>query len=1095
MRALRLGALVVLAGCLDVSVPQRAPPPGAGTIQGTVTYPVPGRATTRPAGGATVTLVGTSRQAVADAESGRFLLEGVTQSEGQLLFSYNADRDGTIEVLQKVLDVSKLGAGRGKSVALGEVVLGKRGAVQGRVLRADVSGPTGHAGTSVFVDRLPLAAVTTDTGEFLLENLPEGPVTVSFFRAGYLPDSVKLEVRSGREESITPVRLKVDPMALAAPAARVTGTLRFEDEAPVAAARVKFLSGAQRFEATTSAAGELESELGQAALYQVLIEADGAQSLILYNVLLLPGANALGTIPLTRGTSTPIGFDGGFNPGTPTIAVIDPLELVVPPGGTGVLSSARSTGQKPVTSRWSSSVADGGLRLLFEQAETKGLTTRFTAPDASVAFNVTLNVTDDRGNTSTATSTVRVGLAPKVSLSDGQASYESGDRVTLEAAGTSRDGTGVTEYLWEQVTGTPLTSVSTERSNKLEFTAPDVMNEVELTFTVRARSEVGILSDPSPEKPIFVRPRGALSLEVRANPMELTWTGAETLEQRRSRFSARLWGAPPGEVTYTWQPRAISDCSQFDAGSPTGCITSLELATATRLDAGVANFVAPPVSLTQTFRTSVTARFAGLDGGMQSLTREVGVRVVDKKAPSCTPFQQSRLTYRLQCDEPVVARGLFHGEDAGQSVKGFSFYFIDSLDQDGGVGIFSFGETVPELDDTLTPSVTDRAGNVWNSSSFDEPDQPPGDDGVFRGPVSTATYSGLSDDSDAGSAVTSTTNPRPMWVTTPASAGGQGERFVLARHTADGGNGLEARSVWLSFQQPCFGSRCHQLVDAGMGAPSEPGPALSSVVADERAFLVTSSTSSPALASVTRGVPSLISVSNMPPLLGLSAVGNELWILGSTDAGALFRQRVDELSDGGFALSQADVIVDGGYSGGAVDVFANPSGGRVAAGVSVSHSDGGGAVYFLEHDALQTPSWSDVDSSPLDLASGVRGTWLGPNGTDVALFTVSSFSLRYSTSLGRGDFSAPGVESEIDSVRYGDAALVTWVTSGARQIGLALIGTGEVLTLIQPPTPGANQGPRVYTPRLAVMNGEVLLTWSEMLSPNGPWVIRAQVIH
>jgi hypothetical protein len=545
-----------------------------------------------------VTLVGTSRQAVADAESGRFVLEGITRSVGQLLFSYDADRDGKAD-RQKLLELANVGAGPGKTVALGEVVLGTRGAVAGRVLRDDVSGPTGHAGASVFVAGLPLATSTTDTGEFLLENLPEGPVTVSFFRAGYLPESVKVGVRSGQEENITPVRLKVDPMGLAAAVARVTGTLRFEDETPVAAARVQFVSGALRLRTTTTATGAFELVMGQAALYQVGIEAEGAQSLILNNVLLLPGTNDLGSFPLTRGTSTPIDFDGGFNPGTPTIAVIDPLELVVPPGGTGVLSSAPSTGQKPITSRWSSSVADGGLRLLFEQAETKGLTTRFTAPDASVAFNVTLNVTDDRGNTSTATSKVRVGLAPKVSLSDGQASYESGDRVTLEAAGTSRDGTGVTEYLWEQVTGTPLPSVSTEISNKLEFTAPDVMNEVELTFTVRARSEVGILSDPSPEKPIFVRPRGALSLEVRANPMKLKWTGAETLEQRRSRFSARLWGAPPGEVTYTWQPRATSDCSQFDAGSPTGCITSIELATATRLDAGVANFVAPPVSLTQ----------------------------------------------------------------------------------------------------------------------------------------------------------------------------------------------------------------------------------------------------------------------------------------------------------------------------------------------------------------------------------------------------------------------------------------------------------------------------------------------------------------
>jgi hypothetical protein len=457
----------------------------------------------------------------------------------------------------------------------------------------------------------------------------------------------------------------------------------------------------------------------------------------------------------------------------------------------------------------------------------------------------------------------------------------------------------------------------------------------------------------------------------------------------------------------------------------------------------------------------------------------------------------------------VVARNLFHGEDAGQPLKGFSFNFIDSLDKDGGLGIFSFGETVPELDDTLTPSVIDRAGNFWNSSSFDEPERPPSGRLVFSGPILTATNSGLSDDPDAGSAVTSTTNPRPMWVTPRASAGAPSERFVLARHTSDGGAGLEARSVWLSFQQPCDGGRCHQLLDAGVGAPSEPGPALSSVVADERAFLVTSSTSSPALASVTRGVPSLISVSNMPPLLGLSAVGNELWILSSTDAGAFFRQRVDELSDGGFALSQADVIVDGGYDGQAIDVFTSPDLSKVYAGLSLeglppkfdlfrSSPGAAGWVSFGTVSGLDEPVFSTrctvldgpSDQTPLCLAS--CGSRTGPRG----------LRLFYENDMGFTLESTDEDSEEIDVVRLGNTALGAWTTPGERRLGLGLIHV-----VLPPPSmpippsfqivvePGSRAVTSAYNPRLAVMNGEVLLTWSEKLGANGPWIIRAQVIH
>ncbi len=1098
MNFLRLGPLVVLVGCLDVTVPQPPPPPGAGTIQGTVTFPVPGRATTKPAGGATVTLVGTSRQAVADAESGRFVLEGITRSVGQLLFSYDADRDGKAD-RQKLLELANVGAGPGKTVALGEVVLGTRGAVAGRVLRDDVSGPTGHAGASVFVAGLPLATSTTDTGEFLLENLPEGPVTVSFFRAGYLPESVKVGVRSGQEENITPVRLKVDPMGLAAAVARVTGTLRFEDETPVAAARVQFVSGALRLRTTTTATGAFELVMGQAALYQVGIEAEGAQSLILNNVLLLPGTNDLGSFPLTRGTSTPIDFDGGFNPGTPdagniAIARIEPRELVVPPGGTGVLSSGQSTGQRPITSRWSSPSADGGAGLVFDSPVTPGLSTRFTAPDASGAFAVTLNITDALGNESQATSTVRVGVAPTVKLSvdGGSSDFEVDDFVTLEADGTVADGTPVTKYRWTQLSGPSVTNVAEDETDSFSFRAPFVASRIPMAFQVEAQTATGIWSAPL-EVTITVRPRGMPYLEVTADRPTVTWTGAESDSARLVGLTATLRGAPPGTpLRYDWSPINQFPCGTSDGGPSYACASAVTLVPLTN-GSGRAKFIAPQVSGNRdvTFSVSVSAMApedgGGIDGGVIA-SGSVTVAVKDQRLPSCV-LERSRLSVRVFCDEPLDGGAFDKGSGRGE-LPPHSVSLVNPPQFDGGLAVF-YLESYPDDVSGLNPiHLTDFANNeVMIMRTAVTPDG-----GLFTGPVLTATNSGLSQ--DAGSAVTSTTNPRPMWVTPPASTGGPAERFVLARHTSDAG--VIVRSVWLSAPSACPKPPCHAL-QLPIMTGTLPAPNVSSVMVGDRAYLITSAAQPNALVRVRGGTSFEFMPSGMPPLLGLSAVGNELWVLGATDAGSLFRQRVKEFSDGGFVLSQADVIVDGGYIGGPVDVVASPDGFQVAAAVSIDGVNGQELTFF-DLDQMVTPaSWTPRPSPPLPSAVGVRGAWTGSRFTGAPSFVVTTADLKSYAAEGSPTFIESEPIFESDAVRFGDAVLVTWTGGTTRKLGLALVSDpfDPSSQLIWSTTPNQLGSPvtNAWNPRLTVMNGEVLLTWSELLPPNGPWVIRAQVIH
>ncbi|MDX2015160.1 MAG: hypothetical protein SFW67_33515 [Myxococcaceae bacterium] len=1064
MRPVVLVAAALLAGCLDVTVPMPPPAPGPGSLQGTVVYSVPGRTGTRPAGGATVTLVGTSRRATADAETGRFELDGLTRSTGQVLFAFDADGDGVVD-RQKVLELSAVGAGRGKTVALGEVALGRNGAVVGRVLRADVAGPGGHAGTAVFVAGLPLATASNDRGDYVLENLPEGQVTVSFFRAGSRAEAVDLAVRSGQESQASTVRLEVDPMAASAAPARLTGTLRFEDDSPVANARLQLVSGAFRVTTTTGPTGAFSVEASQAALFQVGIEADGAQSLVLTNVLLLPGTTDLGVVPLTRGTSTPIDFDGGFNPGTPdagagVIAVIDPPVLEVTPGGMGVLSSARSTGTRPLTSRWRSE-HDGGLALTFATPTTTGAVTSFTAPDASGVFTIGLEVVDATGAVSSeTTSLVRVGRRPDVMASASPMQAFSGDPVRLDATAQSTDGRPISEYRWVQRSGPTVPGVLTTFAPTFTFTAPTVPGVIPMTFEVTARTDIGFESLPL-ALTVEVRPRGAPMLVVTATPPSATWTGASP---QQVQLTATLSGGAPGDpITYAWSPRSQSPCPLPDGGLDGTCPSAVTLSN----DTGpFTEFFAPQVSGDRTVRFTVTAR--GSDGGVLD-TRDLDFLVRDRRPPSCRT-NLTRLALRVQCDEPI---------GSGLMLDGGANTPLHSLAVDGGLALFFF-ETFPAGPLTLGVSGLADSANNPPTSPVVVPPTP----SLDVSPVWTSGQTSLAD-------------PRPLWVPSPASTGAPSRRFVIGRRTD-----ASARSVWLwDPENTCGTPPCETLAMPIAMAGLDPGPALPAVVLGTRAFVITSRTNPNALVELAGGTPREFLVSTMPPLVGLSAIGSDLWVL-SEDGGALVRRRlVGSASDGG-ALGPAEAVNDG-FNGTLADVFASPDGREAAAGVV----DAMPTFRFRGYDPQQA-SWGTFGELALPggaAVTAVRGAWLGAGAGLPVWFTSDAMgALRVdweqpSTPPAPASFTLSMNDSkgQLDAVRFGNAVLVAWVTFGG-ELRLTLMSTDPTSLPVDLPSSATstrwNDVEQAFHPRLTVTGDEVLLTWS-VGGGAGPWRMKARTLR
>jgi hypothetical protein len=236
MRALwgLLASTVILAGCRDLTIP---PPPGPGSLTGKVVLAVPGTPTRVPVVGAQVEVLSSGRRTVSD-DQGAFSVTGLLADETKVLFRADLDGDGHVD-RQKLLALGALSAGRSRDVSLGDVVLSENAGLRGKLLLGDAASPlTGHAGSLVFVAMAPWVTTTSDDGTFSLSELPEGSLSVAFFREGYEPrglDAVTLS--SGQRLELEPVTLARSTSPLAN--GTVKGRVVTVDGAPASNASVK----------------------------------------------------------------------------------------------------------------------------------------------------------------------------------------------------------------------------------------------------------------------------------------------------------------------------------------------------------------------------------------------------------------------------------------------------------------------------------------------------------------------------------------------------------------------------------------------------------------------------------------------------------------------------------------------------------------------------------------------------------------------------------------------------------------------------------------------------------------------------------------
>ncbi|MBL8917537.1 MAG: carboxypeptidase regulatory-like domain-containing protein [Myxococcaceae bacterium] len=307
MRSFFWLTLVLASGCFDTSLPA-APVLGPGTVRATVLTALPGRAGLTPAKGAVVRLMGSSLEARAD-DDGNVLLAGVTVTKGRLVFSLDADGDGRAD-RSRVVTLESVRAGFGRDVNLGQLVLGRNSTVVGVVKRGDRAAlASGHGGISVFLPELPQLTYTGDDGSYSLGGVPEGPIIINAFAAGYRPEAVSLEVGAGREERLDPLVLTADPGAPAV--GSLTGIVRLEDGTLVSGVKVRGARAGQERSVETSGEGRFRFDALDVGVYALALEKPGYEVLRVEGVLVAAAMNEVGPFVLRPGMSGAVALDGG----------------------------------------------------------------------------------------------------------------------------------------------------------------------------------------------------------------------------------------------------------------------------------------------------------------------------------------------------------------------------------------------------------------------------------------------------------------------------------------------------------------------------------------------------------------------------------------------------------------------------------------------------------------------------------------------------------------------------------------------------------------------------------------------------------------
>lgn len=362
-----VAAAVLGASCMDLVLPPDfANEPGEVTL--TVLVQQPGRAELQAAPNATLTLVGTSQQSRADAD-GNIRLTGLTSSTGVLRLSWDADEDG-VEDAARLFDLQTIGAGFGRRVSLGIVVLGRLASVQGRVRRGGREPSTGHAGILVFVPSSPSSTVTSDDGSYVLSGLPEGSLPISFFANGYAPASSRVSVTAGQTLRLADVTLDTAPPA---ESGRIRGTVRSADGAPLPAVTVTVDTGSQQLTAQTDSIGAYSITDVPGGLVNLVFVKTGFVSVRIPNFLVQAGVSTQDAT-LTAGVDVvpPVVVDAGtVDAGLGDAGTIDagPGDAGTPDAGPAAPPVLRGAGPVPLTPI---TLPDGGYQLFRGTAALEG---------------------------------------------------------------------------------------------------------------------------------------------------------------------------------------------------------------------------------------------------------------------------------------------------------------------------------------------------------------------------------------------------------------------------------------------------------------------------------------------------------------------------------------------------------------------------------------------------------------------------------------------------------------------------------------------------------------------------------------------------
>ncbi|MBX7117088.1 MAG: hypothetical protein K1X64_22405 [Myxococcaceae bacterium] len=512
-----LAALLVgAAGCTrNLELPA---PPGAGSIQGSVVYAEPGQSTLRPATGATIELLGSSVATIAQGDDAFFTLTPIAVETGALLIRLDLNNDGVAD-RQKLIRLEEIHAGPGKNVALGQIVLGINGVVQGTVLRQDLgNATTGHAGTTVFIPEGPFTTYSGDNGGFSLDKLPEGQVTLAFFRNGYASNTVSITLRAGEVFRLSPVML--EPLPNSPATSKVVGNVVLDGQ--TSAAGVTVTIDDRSATATSDSDGNFTFDTVTRGIHSFGFQKDGFGTAVLKNMLIDGEVVVLRGVTLTTGTSvqpnldagTPPPPDGGSSPpdageidagmntmledgGMLPTAVIDPPPPYVLPNSNFQLVAQNSIGEGPLSYFWT---VDGGTVNIANNGTPLAATPNLFAPSSPTLLSFGLQVKDVHGRLSHPVGVLLpVSVRPTAVITAGNPTTVYAGQAVIYDATASNDpnGSGIAHYEW---TVNPMGSVTTtplSGGKQLQVTAPSsVATAVLVNVSLTVTNGLGAVSNP-----------------------------------------------------------------------------------------------------------------------------------------------------------------------------------------------------------------------------------------------------------------------------------------------------------------------------------------------------------------------------------------------------------------------------------------------------------------------------------------------------------------------------------------------------------------------------------------------------------------------